>query len=57
MIEGTWNGNTFTSKTALPKVVAKVLIKARMTAPGTDGPSFGVKMTNNYKAPKTDAKK
>ena len=56
-VEGTWKGNTFTSKTALPKVVAKVLIKARMTAPGTDGPSFGVKMTNNYKAPKTDAKK
>lgn len=56
-VEGTWNGNTFTSKTALPKVVAKVLIKARMTAPGTDGPSFGVKMTNNYVAPETDAKK
>lgn len=56
-VEGTWNGNTFTSKTALPKVVAKVLIKARMTAPGTDGPSFGVKMTNNYVAPQTDAKK
>lgn len=56
-VEGTWNGNTFTSKTALPKVVAKALIKARMTAPGTDGPSFGVKMTNNYVAPETDAKK
>lgn len=56
-VEGTWNGNTFTSKTALPKVVAKVLIKARMTAPGTDGPSFGVKMTNNYVAPQTDAQK
>ncbi len=56
-VEGTWNGNTFTSKTALPNVVAKVLIKARMTAPGTDGPSFGVKMTNNYVAPQTDAKK
>lgn len=56
-VEGTWKGNTFTSKTALPKVVAKVLIKARMTAPGTDGPSFGVKMTNNYVAPQTDAKK
>ncbi len=56
-VEGTWNGNTFTSKTALPNVVAKALIKARMTAPGTDGPSFGVKMTNNYKAPQTDAKK
>lgn len=56
-VEGTWSGTTFTSTAPIANLVEKALVKARMTAPKTDGPSFGVKMTNNYVAPQTDAKK
>ena len=47
----------FTSIKALDGVKEGGLVKVRLTAKGSDGPCFGVKMTNNYKAPKTDAKK
>ena len=56
-IEGTWKDGVFTSTKALDGVKEGGLVKVRLTAKGSDGPCFGVKMTNNYKAPKTDAKK
>ena len=56
-IEGTWKDGVFTSAKALDGVKEGGLVKVRLTAKGSDGPCFGVKMTNNYKAPKTDAKK
>ena len=56
-IEGTWKDGVFTSAKALDGVKEGGLVKVRLTAKGSDGPCFGVKMTNNYQAPKTDAKK
>ena len=55
MIEGTWKDGVFTSTKALDGVKEGGLVKVRLTAKGSDGPCFGVKMTNNYVAPKSDA--
>ena len=54
-IEGTWKDGVFTSTKALDGVKEGGLVKVRLTAKGSDGPCFGVKMTNNYVAPKSDA--
>ena len=50
-IEGTWKDGVFTSTKALDGVKEGGLVKVRLTAKGSDGPCFGVKMTNNFKTP------
>lgn len=55
IVEGTWDGTTFTSSAAIEGLKEGALVKARMKTPDKDGASFGVKMTNKFKA--TEEKK